>query len=220
MYQGCRIGAILLMAGQGSRLGGEIPKQFLVLGKKRVYLHTLDVFYQTKIFDEIVLVCHPDWLNIVAPPSCTIVEGGKTRQESSYRGLKGFTQKPDIVVVHDAVRPFVSKEILLNNVSQAMKHGAVDTCIPSSDTLVYAPQGAMIERIPKREQYYRGQTPQTFHYDLLLEAHQATHTENASDDCLLVIERGRAVHIVLGDDRNFKLTTSFDIKLAEFLLNN
>ena len=167
MYQGNKVGAILLMAGQGSRLGAEIPKQFLVLGRKRVYLHTLSVFYEAEIFDEIVLVCHPHWLDIVAGEVSfgTIVEGAVTRQESTYRGLKGFTQKPDIVVVHDAVRPFVSKEILLKNVEQAILHNAVDTCITMP--YAYAPQGTMIESIPKREEYQRGQTPQTFRYEWL-----------------------------------------------------
>lgn len=222
MYKGYRIGAILLMAGSGNRMGSEIPKQFLMLGGKRVYIHTLEVLQKTQIFDEIVLVTHPDWLDTISQEVSLvkIVKGASTRQESSYLGLDGFSQEPDIVLVHDAVRPFVSREILINNVLQAIQHGAVDTCISSADTLVYAPDGLWIDHIPQRAHFQRGQTPQTFRYDWLLEAHQKTTLKNATDDCAIVKELGKPIHIVQGEDHNFKITTKFDINLAEFLLNN
>lgn len=222
MYEGYRIGAILLMAGLGNRMGSEIPKQFLILGKKRVYLHTLQELQKSNIFDEIVLVTHPDWLRLVSEEASHvhIVEGASTRQESSFIGLKSFSQKPDIVLIHDAVRPFVSENILVNNVKAAIQYGAVDTCIASADTLVYAPDGFQIEEIPQRSHFQRGQTPQTFLYEWLVEAHQTTSSKNVTDDCALVKEMGKSIVIVQGEDRNFKITTKFDINLAEFLLNN
>ncbi len=222
MYNGFRIGAILLMAGSGNRFGSEIPKQFLLLGEKRVYLHTLDALWNAQIFDEIILVTHPNWIQstLLEVPYGTVVTGGSTRQQSSYIGLQSFSQKIDIVLVHDAVRPFVSRDILINNVEQAILHGAVDTCIPSADTLVFAPLKTKIDHIPNRSQFQRGQTPQTFLYQWLKEAHENTLLNNASDDCTLVIERGKTIQIVQGDDRNFKITTKFDIILAEFILNN
>lgn len=223
MYRGHRIGAIILMAGVGSRFGGEVPKQFVLLKEKRVYLHTLDVFLKTGLFDEIVLVCHPDWQDVVAQEvaEITIVKGAQTRQGSVYAGLSGFSKKPDIIAVHDAVRPLVSEEIIRDNVSAAILYGAVDTCTPSADTLVFAPSGKTIESIPKRENFLRGQTPQTFCLDLLSEAHETARLEgilNASDDCQLVLRRGHPIHVVLGNDRNFKITTDLDLKLASVLI--
>lgn len=223
MYLGHRIGAILLMAGIGSRLGGEIPKQFLLLGDKKVYLHTLSVFDSLGIFDELVLVCHPAWQDIVAKevPHCTVITGADTRQKSSWRGLHSFVSTPDIVVVHDVVRPFVSWEILINNIRAAVLHGAVDTCIPMSDTLVHAPHSSLISSIPKREDYLRGQTPQSFRFEILLEAHKAAQEDgltNVSDDCQLVLRCGHRVYVVEGSEKNFKITTNFDFILASKLI--
>lgn len=222
MYKEFRIGASILMAGIGERAKSEIPKQFLKLGNKKVYLHTLDVFLSAQIFDEIVLVVPRDYLSVVAEEvkNVTIVEGGKTRQESSFLGIQGFRQKPDIVVIHDAVRPFVTKEIIIANVEQAIVHGAVDTCIPSADTLVFSPDQLKIEKIPKREEFFRGQTPQTFRYETLLKAHGETKLRNATDDCAVVMQAGTSVYIVIGNEENFKITNSFDVKLARLLLSN
>lgn len=218
MYKGKTIGAILLMGGEGSRFGSAVPKQFHLIGDKKIYLHTLDTFISSGLFDEIVLVCHPDWTDL---PHVGVVRGGKTRQESSYLGLKGFGEKPDIVVIHDAVRPFVTEQILKDNVEGAIQWGAVDTCIPSADTIVHAPGGKAIESIPKREEYFRGQTPQSFRMDWILEAHEMAlkdGVENASDDCRLVLRQGRKVYVVRGDERNLKITSEFDLFIANQMI--
>lgn len=212
MYQGYRVGAILLMAGEGARFGSHIPKQFLPLGGKKVYEHTLTTFEESALFDEILLVCHPKWVEK------GMIPGGKTRQESSFLGLQGFRELPDIVLIHDAVRPFVSKEILEENIRMAIKYGAVDTCIPTADTLVYSPNGKMVEKIPKRSSYLRGQTPQTFQFQIIKEAHEKALITNASDDCQLILSMGKPVHIVQGNNRNIKITTEIDIIIAESLL--
>lgn len=219
MFKGKRIGAILLMGGVGKRFGSDIPKQFLPLGNRPVFSHTLETVLASGFFDEILLVCHSDWMTKVKEGK--VVEGGDTRQESSYRGLKAFSQKPDIVLIHDAVRPFVTVEILQKNIAKAIEHGAVDTCIPSADTLVYAPGCKIIADIPKRADYLRGQTPQTFRYELILEAHEKARLdgiENASDDCSLVLRLGKEIHVVLGEEKNMKITSELDLLIAEQLL--
>ena len=210
------------MAGAGRRFGGELPKQFLRLGKKRIYLYTLDVFARANVFDEIILVCHPDWTERVAKeaPKASVVAGGETRQQSSYLGLQSFTSKPDIVVIHDAVRPFVSEDILLDNIRGAILHGAVDTCIPSADTLVHAPEGHKIDHIPKRENYLRGQTPQTFQFECIRKAHESALADgvvNVSDDCQLALRKGLTVHIVKGHENNIKITTKTDFLIAKHI---
>lgn len=220
MFQGKIAGAILLMGGEGRRFGSEIPKQFHLLSGKPIYQHTLGAIVSAGFFDEIILVTHSDWLDLHLE-GVKVVTGGKTRQASSLNGLRAFSKKPDIVLIHDAVRPFVTERILRENVAGAMEWGAVDTCIPTADTLVHAPGGRVIATIPKREEYLRGQTPQTFRMDWIVEAHEkalAEGIENASDDCRLVLRLGRPVHVVAGEERNLKITSELDLFLAEQLL--
>lgn len=211
------ISAVLLMGGEGRRFGGEVPKQFRLLLGKKTYCHALDTFLAAHLFDEIILVCHPNWIDIVHN-GIKIIPGGATRQESSYRGLGALDPKADIVLIHDAVRPFVTKRILQDNIAGAIRWGAVDTCIPSADTLVHAPGGEVIATIPRREEYLRGQTPQTFRKDWIVEAHEqalADGVKNASDDCSLVLRMGKAVHVVAGEEQNLKITSELDLRLAE-----
>jgi len=220
-----RIGGLLLMGGQGLRFGSDIPKQFHRLSGKPIYRVTLEAFLSAAIFDEIVLSCHPDWIPLVQeelasmplPIPVQVVPGGNTRQESSARGLRSFHTPPDIVLIHDGVRPFVSSAILKNNALLAIQHGAVDTCIPSTDTLVHAPGGLRIESIPNRADFYRGQTPQSFSYPLILHAHATTTRSNSSDDCRLVTELGHPVFLAEGDEHNLKITSELDLFLAEQL---
>lgn len=218
---------ILLMSGTGERFGSSSPKQFHRLSGKKIYLHTLERFLEADLFEELLLVCHSAWIDDVlqdlqeyphAP--IRIVVGGKTRQESSFLGLMACKEGTRIVVIHDAVRPFVSTQILLDNVRAAQEHGAVDTCIPSADTIVYSKIGQVIDGIPTRSEYQRGQTPQSFSYPLILQAHQearANGVENASDDCTLLIKMQKPVHITPGDECNIKITTELDLFLAEQL---
>jgi 4-diphosphocytidyl-2-methyl-D-erithritol synthase len=216
-----RIGAILLMSGEGARFGSSVPKQFQPLAGKKIFMHTLEVFLKAEWIDEIILVCHLDWIHKVQEivgSKASVVAGGQTRQASSYLGLKGFIKPPEIVIIHDAVRPFVSQKILRDNAEGAIQWGAVDTCIPSNDTLVHAPGGRCISSIPLREELFRGQTPQSFRYNLIIKAHEQTKWVNASDDCRLVLEMGAKVGVVTGDEHNLKITTELDLFLAEQLL--
>ena len=222
MLNGHKIGGLLLMGGIGKRFGSETPKQFHKLSGKPVYLVTLEAFLVAGIFDEIVLSCHPDWIDLVQKelnPSwpIKIVASGETRQESSYLGLLGFSSPPEVVLIHDAVRPFVTTGILKENALLALEHGAVDTCIPSADTLVYAPNQKTLDSIPDRSHYLRGQTPQSFSYPLILEAHQKATDNNASDDCRLVLNLNHPIWIAKGDEHNLKITSELDLFIAEQL---
>jgi len=220
MFQGKKVGALLLMGGEGRRFCSDIPKQFHLLAGKEVYRHTLDAVLSAGFFDEIVLVTHTDWVDGLEA-GVKVAIGGNTRQESSFRGLKAFEKMPDIVLIHDAVRPFVTERILRENIAGAIEWGAVDTCIPTADTLVHAPDGQRISSIPKREEYLRGQTPQTFRMDWIVEAHEkamADGIENASDDCRLVLRLGKPIHVVAGEERNLKITSSLDLFLAEQMI--
>ncbi len=219
--------AILLMGGTGLRFGGGIPKQFHRLAGKKVYLHTLEVFLEANLFEEILLVCPAAWMEQVkgdladyAFSKMTIIEGGATRQESSLKGLQACGRETQIVVIHDGVRPLITEAILKENVAKAIQYKAVDTCIPSADTLVHVVDKT-INTIPNRCEYLRGQTPQSFDYSLILQAHLKAKEHGISDhsdDCSLVLKAGHPVHIVMGSEENIKITSELDLVLAEQIL--
>jgi ribitol-5-phosphate 2-dehydrogenase (NADP+) / D-ribitol-5-phosphate cytidylyltransferase len=224
MYQGYRIGAVLLMGGSGVRFGAPIPKQFSLLGDRPLYRYALETFLASGVFDEIVLVCHPDWLQKVEArsPIVEVASGGPTRQESSRSGLLAFSSLPEVVLIHDAVRPFVTETMILANLDAAIAWGAADTCIPTADTLVHAPEKSWIHAIPKREEFLRGQTPQTFRYDLIVQAHARAKEKglsNLTDDCSLILAMGEKVAVVRGSEENLKITSQFDLTMAEALLS-
>ncbi|MBF5059888.1 bifunctional cytidylyltransferase/SDR family oxidoreductase [Candidatus Neptunochlamydia vexilliferae] len=216
------IKAILLMSGTGERFGSAIPKQFLNLSGKKIYLHTLEAFLPFTEFQEIILVCRKEHLEEVrkevTDPRVRVIEGGHTRQDSSYRGLIACGTETTHVVIHDAVRPFISHQIIQDNLDALKKHDAVDTCIPSADTIVHAKSFDTITDIPPRAEYLRGQTPQSFSYPLILEAHEKAPDQNASDDCRLVLNLSLPVHIVPGAESNIKITGELDLFLAEQLM--
>jgi 2-C-methyl-D-erythritol 4-phosphate cytidylyltransferase len=221
MYQGYRIGGVYMMGGSGARFGSPVPKQFALLGGKPLYCHALDTFLKSGVFDEIVLVRPPNWHGeIAAAPTVRMALGGATRQESSRAGLSAFEKEPDFVLIHDAVRPFVTEEMILANLDAAIAYGAANTCIPTADTLVIAPKGDWIDAIPKREEFLRGQTPQTFRYDLIVRAHREAKERGftLTDDCGLIIAIGEKVAVVKGSEENLKITTPLDLKVAEALL--
>jgi 2-C-methyl-D-erythritol 4-phosphate cytidylyltransferase len=127
----------------------------------------------------------------------------------------------DYVIIHDAVRPFVSLEILMRNKEAVMAYKAVDTCMPSFDTLVESFDNQKINKIPERKHYLRGQTPQSFAYDIILQAHRNAikkEMNNISDDCRLVLESNHEVFIIEGAENNIKITTQLDLYLAEQLM--
>lgn len=220
-----QITAILLMGGKGARFKSATPKQFHRLAGKKIYLHTLERFLKSELFGEIILVCPEEWVQEVSADiagyegNIRVVIGGSSRQESSYLGLLACTSETSHVVIHDAVRPFVSQEILERNVEACKLYEAVDTCTPSADTIVHSENGAVIDAIPTRAHYLRGQTPQSFSLPLILHAHEAAKARGsiATDDCALMLALGHKVHIVEGEESNIKITTDLDLYLAEQL---
>ena len=141
--------------------------------------------------------------------------GGGTRRESSYCGLLACDRTIEYVVIHDAVRPFVSEDIIHANMEAVQKYLAVDTCIPTADTIVES-HGSHISSIPNRNFLLRGQTPQSFSFPLIKRAHE--EVELNSDpvcDCYLTLQMGVKPYVVLGEEKNMKITTETDWMLAE-----
>ncbi len=226
MYKNFKISLLLLLSGKGNRFQSDIPKQFHTLLGKKIYLHTLDTFYEEDIFDEIILVTSKEWIDQVKKDTSSyknikVIQGGDERQTSAYHALKA-TSKADYVMFHDAVRPFVTKKIILDNLEAALKYRAANTCIKSTDTLVQIDKNNKIYKIPDRSIFMRGQTPQTFEYKLILNAHEKALKNGifaATDDCSLVLDQ-TLIHVVEGSETNIKITSPSDFILAERTLKS
>ncbi|MEM2147602.1 MAG: 2-C-methyl-D-erythritol 4-phosphate cytidylyltransferase [Candidatus Bathyarchaeia archaeon] len=225
--------AVILAAGKGERmLGTALPKQFIKLKNKPLLAYTLNVFQQCNRIDGIVLVTNSNkkdyCRNFVVKrfgfsKVKKIIVGGETRQESSYNGIKALeNERVDIVVIHDAARPFVNEDIIVRCIEAAEKYGASDVCVKATDTVVKEKDG-FIEEIPDRSILWYGQTPQAFKYRLILAAHEKAKRDSflkATDDASLVLRLGHKVKIVEGSYENIKITNPIDLKIAEKIIEN
>ncbi len=223
-----RVGSIILASGIGERFLGNQPKQFTKLAGLPVIVHTLKVFEQNRHINNIIVVTNEDKIELVREYArqyslkkvIKVVAGGKTRQESSFVGLNCCPINTDYVLIHDAVRPFVTHKIINDLCSAVVKHKAVDTAISSADTIIKVDEKNFIEEIPDRKFLRRGQTPQAFEYDLILNAHKQALKDgvyNASDDCRLVLRLDHPVYVVGGDKQNIKITYPIDLHIADKL---
>jgi len=219
------------MGGEGKRFNSTLPKQFHAIAGQPIFLYAVKKCLQAGLFQQIILVVANEWIEythsclstLPTQTSIQIVAGGTTRQASSYQGILACHCHIDYVMIHDAVRPFIDLDILYDNIEQVQIHNAVDTCIPSADTIVHSLKGEWIENIPPRHTFLRGQTPQSFSRSLILQAHQTALSQgitDSSDDCFLVRRLGHLVRIVPGNDHNIKITTDLDLFLAERILQH
>jgi 2-C-methyl-D-erythritol 4-phosphate cytidylyltransferase len=222
------IKAVILASGAGARFNDFKPKQFVKLAGLPVLVHTLKVFQACPKIREVVVVTQEQYVEQVwgyvhhygLSKAVRVVVGGATRQESSSIGLKCCGDDTDYVLIHDAVRPFLTQRILDDLVNAVIQHGAVDTVIPSADTIVEIDGEGFIKNIPDRSALRRGQTPQAFDYRLICEAHDRAlrgGVENSTDDCALVLRMGKKAFVVHGDEQNIKITFPLDLHIADKL---
>jgi len=226
--------AIVVAGGRGRRMGTEAPKQYLQLGGKTILQITLEAFQRAGEVGRIILVvprgevvyCRDE---IVDRPGldkvAQVVMGGKTRQESVARGLEAIEKlgaHPDVVLVHDGVRPFIQTKIIDQAARIAAHFGAALTAIPVIDTIKAITDDGFVRLTPDRRWLMRAQTPQAFQYDTLLDAHRRAAAEDfvGTDDCQLVERIGGRVVIVPGDERNIKITTPHDWEVAQAIWKN
>ena len=226
--------ALILAAGTGSRMGNaDKPKQFLPIYGKPLMIHTIEAFEMHDDIDQIVVVTsegYDDQVKVWCKQYDlgkvkAVAIGSDSRQGSVYNGLQAIKQlgakEGDIIVIHDAARPLISQNIITNNIEACKKYDAVDTVIKASDTIVASLEGEKISNIPNRNELYQGQTPQTFKFGLINEAHEnakAGKIPNVTDDTKLVISMGKEVHLVEGSKQNFKITTFDDLMMLKALL--
>jgi 2-C-methyl-D-erythritol 4-phosphate cytidylyltransferase len=219
--------AIIPAAGLGVRMGGGTPKQFLSLEGVPIFIHTLRKFVASEAIDDIILALRPEDMERARadvdrehfPRSVQLVAGGATRQETVGRALAEAPPGTEIVVVHDAVRPFIELEMIRRVVEAARKEGAAILGIPSVDTVKQIERLIILGTLP-RERIVLAQTPQAFRYALIREAFDRATADgfNGTDESSLVERLGYNVTVLLGSDRNIKITKPSDLPLARLYI--
>ncbi len=217
-------GAVIVAAGTASRMGG-IDKVMAKLGGEPMIARTVRQFQNCDAISEIVIVTREDLiLPITAlckayPKVKAVVCGGKSRQESVSLGLNSLSDKVKLAAVHDGARPLITWQIIDRVVRAANTYGAAAPAIPVKDTIKVV-EGRIVKNTPDRATLFAVQTPQVFDFDLLRAALTKAKLDEAqvTDDCSAVERMGMSVKIVEGDERNIKVTTPMDLKIAELLL--
>lgn len=219
-----RCGAVIVAAGNASRMGGT-DKIMANLGGRPVIARTVAAFQECDAVAEIVIVTRENLIQAVAG-ACqgfskvtAVVAGGKTRQESVHLGLNALSKECRLAAIHDGARPMASWELVDRVIRAANTYGAAAPAIGVKDTIKLA-EGRVIQSTPDRKKLFAVQTPQVFDFDLLRGALAKAKQDGAelTDDCSAVERMGMKIKLVEGDERNLKITTPLDLKIAQMLL--
>lgn len=219
-----KCGAVIVAAGSASRMGG-IDKVMAQLKGEPMILRTVRAFQQCDAVKEIVIVTREDLIRPISSLCArmdkvkAVVAGGKSRQESVWLGLNALSKDVKLAAIHDGARPLITNAVIDRTVRAAHTYGAAAPAVPVKDTIKMVKSG-LVMATPDRANLRAVQTPQVFDFDLLRGALKKAEEENASltDDCSAVERMGMSVKIVEGDERNLKVTTPLDLKIAEMLL--
>ncbi len=217
-------GAVIVAAGTASRMGG-IDKVMAPLGGEPMILRTVRTFQNCDAIREIVIVTRQDLLVQIMELCAAydkvraVVVGGASRQASVQAGLNVLSKKVRLVAVHDGARPLVSDQVIDRTVRAANSYHAAAPAVPVKDT-VKVVKGGVVVKTPDRSTLQAVQTPQVFDLDLLRAALKkaAQDAVSVTDDCSAVENMGMSVKIVSGDERNMKVTTPMDLRIAQMLL--
>ena len=217
-------GAVIVAAGNASRMGG-IDKVMAELKGEPMIVRTVRTFQECDAISEIVIVTRPDLISPISqlcremPKVKAVVAGGKSRQESVNLGLNALSDKVKLAAIQDGARPLITWQVIDRVVRAAHTYGAAIPCVPVKDTIKIG-NGGVVDSTPDRATLFAAQTPQVFDYDLLRGALKKAELEDymVTDDASAVEYMGMKVKIVEGDERNIKVTTPMDLKIAEMLL--
>ena len=224
--------ALIIAGGSGKRMGQDIPKQFLTVNEKPVIIYTLEAFQEHPLIDEIAVVCLEGWKNVLSAYAHqfnitklkTIAPGGTNGQDSIRNGLfalEEYCSPDDIVLVHDAIRPLVSKEIISDCIVTTERYGNAITTIPCAEAMIQTEDGIVSSGSYPRDRLKRTQTPQAFRLGKICEVHRRALDKgitNSVASCTLMIEMGEDVYFSSGSEKNIKLTTVEDIDIFKALL--
>ncbi len=216
--------AIIVAGGTGSRMGLDIPKQYITLGKKEIIFYTVETFASCDFIDKIIIVCHADYLNhckelFAHMDKVLYATGGSTRQESVLSGLE-LAEDCKYVMVHDAVRCFVSKDEITNLYHTLLERGSCTLAVRVKDTIKAADKDNLVISTIPRHNLWQIQTPQAFLTSELIEAHKYAKKVGfqATDDCSVIENVNKPIILVEGRYENIKITTPSDLEIAKVYL--
>lgn len=226
--------AAVLAGGVGSRMGANTPKQYLKIGGQAILTISVKKFLSDPAFEHVVVLTPADWVDYTrelladslgSSGRLTVLPGGATRNDTLDQAIQ-FLDKTyhfdddTILLTHDAVRPFVTKRIIQENIAAAEKYGACGTAIPATDTILESGDGKLIDRIPDRSKLYQMQTPQTFNarkLERLMHSLTEDEKKTLTDGCKIFTMKGEPVYLVRGENYNIKITYPFDLKVGELI---
>ena len=226
MIHGKKIGAVIAAGGSGKRMGTTTSKQLLSLDGESILFRTLKVFQESKEVDIVVISAHEKDIASIKKIVDTnklskvisVVSGGSQRQDSVWNGLQALKESNiDVVLVHDAVRPFINQEMICSVAKAAIEHGAAVVAVRPKDTIKVSAGNGFAERTLEREKAWIVQTPQAFEFNLLWTAFEKAMRDRfyGTDDASLVEQLGKTIKIVEGNYSNIKITTPEDLAFAE-----
>ena len=221
-------GVVIVAAGTGSRMNMGINKQFIKLEGKEIIAYTIEKFYNNSNIEDIVVVVKEDESEFFKKEildkynfkNVKIAYGGKERQDSVYNGLKLLDEKCDVVLIHDGARPFVSDKIIDKSIEEAKEHKAIVVGVPVKDTIKVIDNDKNIVDTPNRSVLWAVQTPQTFDYNILIDAYKYEFKNKfyGTDDAMLVERIGYKVKMLEGSYNNIKITTQEDLNIGSQIL--
>ena len=221
-------GVVIVAEGTGSRMNMGINKQFIKLEGKEIIAYTIEKFYNNSNIEDIVVVVKEDeseffkkeMLDKYNFKNVKIAYGGKERQDSVYNGLKLLDEKCDVVLIHDGARPFVSDKIIDKSIEEAKEHKAIVVGVPVKDTIKVIDNDKNIVDTPNRSVLWAVQTPQTFDYNILIDAYKDAFKNKfyGTDDSMLVERIGYKVKMLEGSYNNIKITTQEDLNIGSQIL--
>lgn len=224
--------ALIIAGGSGTRMHQDIPKQFLTVNEKPVIVYTLEAFQNHAEIDQIAVVCIKGWEQVLKAYANQfnitklkyIISGGENGQASIRNGvfeLEKHCNEEDIVLIHDAIRPMVSPEIISDCIVKTKQYGCAIATIPCAEAMMQTKDGIVSTGSYSRDNLKRTQTPQGFPIGKICDLHRRAlkaGVTNSVASCTLMIEMGEQVHFSAGSEKNIKLTTVEDIDIFKALL--
>lgn len=221
--------AVIVAAGTGKRMKSSVSKQFIEINSKPVAAYTIERFEEVEEVDEIIVVTGEEDIDYLKKEIVekynmkkvkAVVAGGSERQYSVYSGLRAVSNKTDIVLIHDGVRPFVRGCDIKNIIGQTRVNGACVLGVKVKDTIKMCNEDAVVVDTPKREVLWCAHTPQSFKYDIIMKAHEKAQADNflGTDDSVLAERIGYKIKMVEGSYDNIKITTPEDLVIAKQLI--
>ncbi len=226
--------AIIFAGGSGVRMGAGVPKQFLEINGRPIIIHTLQLFQYHDQIDKIYVSVLKDYIPFMKElveeyrlsKVADVISGGATAQDSIYNALKkAESENPNdsIVLLHDGVRPFVSYDVISDNIQSVKEYGNGITCTSCYETIMISKTGKTVDDVPYRKETFAAQAPQSFYLKDIIAAHDAVRSsengyENMVDACTIIRSQGIEAHMVEGNRGNIKVTTPEDVYMFRALL--